>query len=302
MGEPAAAALSTTRLDGRSLNLDELRNAVSAMPFLTPRRLVILANPLAYFNREQLRVEFTRLLDAIPGTTALVLTEQRTLKENHWLMRWARRAGARAFVRSFSLQRGPAMVQWIQTQAKNAGGQFTFGAAEMLANLVGDDARMAHQEIVKLLTYVNYKRPVEPEDVAYLTPGGGVLNDYALVNALRSGDGRAAMAALRSFLQKDDPLRILHGIVYQFRLLLLARDILDQGGQIQDVIKQLGAHLRINAYPARLAAENARQYDAATLEEVYRYLLRMDEAIKTGQVPGDVALDTFVAAFTSQGV
>ena len=36
----------------------------------------------------------------------------------------------------------------------------------------------------------------------------------------------------------------------------------------------------------------------ATLESIYRRLLDIDEAIKTSQIPGELALDTLVAALT----
>ena len=50
MGEEVTAALNTTRLDGRSLSLDELNTAASTIPFLSPRRLVVVEQPLARLN------------------------------------------------------------------------------------------------------------------------------------------------------------------------------------------------------------------------------------------------------------
>ena len=38
MGDPTTAAMNTTTLDDRNLNLDELIQATRAMPFLTERR------------------------------------------------------------------------------------------------------------------------------------------------------------------------------------------------------------------------------------------------------------------------
>ena len=47
MGDPGMAELNTSRLDGRQASQEDLRTAALAMPFLAPRRLVILRNPLA---------------------------------------------------------------------------------------------------------------------------------------------------------------------------------------------------------------------------------------------------------------
>ena len=66
MGDPAIAEMNTTRLEGRSLAIDVLTNAVGAMPFLAPRRLVIVTNPLAKLNSSTLREKFIALLEQVP--------------------------------------------------------------------------------------------------------------------------------------------------------------------------------------------------------------------------------------------
>ena len=65
------------------------------------------------------------------------------------------------------------------------GGQITPQAAVSLANQIGDDTRLASQEITKLLTYVNFARPVDVDDVEHLTPLTAKIGDFELVNALR---------------------------------------------------------------------------------------------------------------------
>lgn len=312
LGDASTASMNTARLDGRSASFDELYLAANALPFLGSRRLVIVHHPLARVTTPAQREKFLGLLEGLPPTTALVLLEYRTLgkkekrdskeQKEHWLLAWAKEAGSRAYVRSFSIEAGGAMTRWILNQAKQAGGKFTPQAAESLSSLVGDDTRLAYQEIQKLLSYTNGDRPVEPEDVDQLTAVESKLEDFALPNALRELDGRKAMAVVHRLLEEQDPIMILHGMVNQVRVLLLARDILDRGGQVNEVVAELARFpsLKIKPYPARLAGEQARRMDRAELEAIYRRLLEIDEAIKTSQLDGDLALDLFVAAFTTQ--
>jgi len=86
-------------------------------------------------------------------------------------------------------------------------------------------------------------------------------------------------------------------IVRQFRLLLLAREVLDQGGSAKDVQARL--KLR-SSFEAGKIAEQARRFSLQTLEGVYRGLLGIDEAIKTGRIEDEVALDGLVAGFTTR--
>jgi DNA polymerase-3 subunit delta len=85
-------------------------------------------------------------------------------------------------------------------------------------------------------------------------------------------------------------------IVRQFRLLLLAREVLDRGGGAADVKQAVGVH----AFVAGKIATQAKNFDRHSLLTIYRQLLSLDEAIKYGAVPAETALDMLVASFTPQ--
>jgi DNA polymerase-3 subunit delta len=304
LGDAAAAAMNLARLDGRSANLDEIRLAAAALPFLSDRRMVVLYHPLARLTTPSLQEKFKTLLDSLPPTTRLVLVEYRSLIEyqknkqqkKNWLLEWAEAAGTRAYIRVFSPLKGQAMAKWIQDQARGAGGQFTPQAAALLSSLVGEDSRLAHGEIHKLIAYTNYNRPVQPEDVENVTFIAGEVDIFGMVDALGNQDGRISMKMLHRLLEEQDTLSIFGMVIRQFRLLLLARETLDGGGRESEVARALKLH----PYVADKITSQARHFSLPALEAVYHRLLDLDEAMKTGQVEGEVALDTFVAAFTTR--
>jgi DNA polymerase-3 subunit delta len=302
LGDASLVALNTTRLDGRTANLDELPSVTSAMPFLAKRRIVILSNPTARLSGLPAQHKFTDFLNHVPPTTALVLVEYHLLTEErerkkgkiHWLEQWADQAGDLVFMRPFPLPKGERLVRQIQDQAKAAGGQINSQAAALLASLVGDDPRLADQEVRKLLAYVNYSRTIEPDDVEALTADVWQGDIFILVDALGNQDGRKAQAMLHRLLETQDAPSIFGMVVRQFRLLLLAREVLDGGGRADDV----GRELKVHRFVAEKVTSQARHFTLPVLERVYHRLLEMDEAIKTSQVEGDLALDTLVADFT----
>ena len=302
LGDPTTAEMNTTRLDGSSATLDQIETAARSMPFLAARRLVILTRPAARLTTKPLRDRFLKLLSELPPSAAIVLVEPGSLTRDkdrregklHWLEKWAQTAGPRVFYRHCALPRGEAMTGWVLARAKTQGGAFTPQAASTLAGLVGDDPRLANQEIIKLLTYVNYARPVEPDDVQALTPLSARVGDFALLNALRAHDRRQAQSLLQRMLAEEDPIPLFHSIVTQFRDVLLAREIIDGRGTVDDVVRQLSMH----KYRASLAVEHARRYSLPQLEAIYRRLLELDTAIKTGQMAGDLALEVLVIELT----
>jgi DNA polymerase-3 subunit delta len=297
MGDPALASLNTSRLEGGSLSLNELRNVTAAMPILTKRRLVVVTNPRTRLNTSELRDKFIKLLDGLTESTALVLIERSILQDDDWLLKWAKSIPERVWIRDYPQPKGASMEQWILDKAKSLGGQFTPQAATLLASLVGEDTRLAYQEVQKLLQYVNFAKPVMPKDVSELTPYGGFVEDFALANAIRERNYNRAIGIVHQELNDKDPLIILQGIVTLYRRLLLARDVVDRGGGEADLVKEL----KITTGHAGYLARQVRGFSMTTLTSIYQKLLETDEAVKSGLMEGDVALDTFIASFKTQG-
>jgi len=303
MGDPATASMNITRLEGQSTSLNALVSATHAMPFLTDRRLVVLNDPLGRMKSPTAREKFKSTLESIPSTTALVLVIHRPLVSprdkrkdvQHWLQVWGAGQAGRVYIREFSLPQGHEMMTWIQNKAVEFGGVFSSQAAAQLAEYVREDPRLAAQEIEKLLAYVNYKRPVDPDDVEQLTPYAGEGNVFEMVDALGNRNGPLALRMLHRLLEEDEPLRLYGMIVRQFRLLLLTRELLDAGNREAEIAKQLKTY----PFVARKLIGQVRHFSLKSLEEIFRKLLEVDEAIKTGQVPAEVVLDTLITSLTT---
>ena len=303
LGDAETAALNTTYLDGRTFNLSELLSIAGAMPFLAKRRLVILSHPTAKVSGKDAQEAFEQKLGQIPATTALVLAEYKDLTSDkdrrsgklHWLEEWARKPESRTYLKHFRLPDGAQMQRWIRDQAQSWDGAFTPLAANALASLVGNDTRLAAQEIEKLLAFVNYKRAVDVDDVEALTADYAQGDIFDLVDAVASQQSRQAMSLLQRLLDQQDALLTFGMIQRQFRLLLQAREILDAGGNEAEVRKRLKLH----PFVAKKTTLQVQRFNLKELEIVFRRLLDLDEAIKTGQITSDLALETLVAAFTN---
>ena len=303
--DPTTAAMNTTRLEGSSFNPEQLLSIAGVMPFLARRRLVILVNPLARLGHKPIQQKFLSHLEQLPPTTALVIVENRNLTSEkdrrdgkiHWLEAWAAAQNERAWIKFHSLPKGAEWSQRIQAIARKAGGQFTPAAAEMLAGLVDGDLRLAAQETQKLLAYVNYSRPVDVDDVQMLTADVGQGDIFAMVDALGSRDGRKALGMLQRLLDYQDYFSIFGMVVRQFRMLLLARGIMDRGGGKDEIVH--GLKLYGNSWLADRLMLQARRFTLSDIRAIYRRLLELDLAVKTSQMPGDLALETLVASLTA---
>jgi DNA polymerase-3 subunit delta len=300
LGDADIAAMNTTRLDGRNTNTAELLAAASAMPFLAQRRIVILQYPTVNISSKEAQKKFTGILEQIPETTGLILVEDTSerdkVKKIQWLLKWAAEDSKRNLVKEFGLPKSYQMQGWIQAKARSLGASFTPAAAAELASLLGNDTRLATQEIEKLLAFVNYQRTIDVDDVEMITADTAQADIFALVDAISAQQSRQAMSLLEKLKDQQDAMMILAMVQRQFRLLLQAREVLDGGGDEREITKQLKLH----PFVSGKLNNQARRFNLLELEMVYRRLLDLDEGIKTGQIVADLALDTFVAAFTNQ--
>ena len=299
--DPTSADMNTARLDGRSLTDEELNNAVNAMPFLAAHRLVLLANPSAKYSTPTARKKFEEFLAATPDTARLAIYENvdtRVFKdkarearedEKHWLVKWGKKAGIG--LERHALPAEWQMTGWIIAEAKRQGGEIAPPAAARLAEMAGVETRQASHEIAKLLAYVNWARPIKPEDVETVSIVSAQESVFDFVDALAAGNGGMAQRLLHRLLENEDAFSLWGMVVRQFRLLLQAREVLDGRGSKEDVVTALGVH----PFVAEKTADQARRFTLATLEIIHHKLLEIDEGVKTSQVTLDLALDMLVA-------
>lgn len=291
--------MNTSHLDAHTARKDDLNLAVNAMPFLAERRLVFLENPSPQYRGKNQRAEFTAFLEKAPETTVLAMHERMDAKKasGNWLVKWALSHKEIARAEAFMLPNAwdtSAWVTRIRQETEKQGGQIEGDAAARLAAMTGKNTRQAAQEINKLLTYVNFERPITLRDVEMLSVSTAEGDIFALVDALGNGQGKEAQAMLHQLLDEQDPFSIFGMVVRQFRLLLLARETLDEGGDMQQALKQ-------HPFVVKKLAAQARHFNIATLERIYRQLLVIDEEAKNGTTALDLALDMFVVRLAGVG-
>lgn len=306
LGDPTTAALNTTVFEAKTATLPDIRAACGMMPFLADTRLVIVEGWLSKLlgkgdedgageapkaSKDTLAA-LAEWLKRLPPTARLVLAERRELPEKNPFFKTV--AGYVDVVRC-DLPKGEALHAWIRQRAQQWGGAFSAEAARALAEAT-PDPRALDQEILKLLTYVAFARPVQVAEVELLTPAGSEARIFDLVDAVGQRRAQAALSHLKKALDKEDPLFVLGMIVRQFRLMIQARELLEARYDEAGISKTLGLH----PFAAGKITAQARQFTLPALEGIYRRLLGVDVDIKTGRMPAETALEHLVAELTTR--
>jgi len=304
LGDPTTVDLNTTILDGRRVTLDELLLACDTVPFLAEKRLVIVNNLAARFERRAARrkeeseseknkaflQDLGEYLSRLPETARLVFLESKKISKGNPIYRFASNS-EHGYVKEFAPRSGRALNRWIADRLKEKGGRIEPGAINLLAAFVGDDLRLLGQELDKLLTYTGGERPIKERDVQLLVSYVQEANIFHMVDAMGKRNSREAMRLLHRLLEEGQhPLSLLHMIIRQFRILLRIKELTGRGTSAADIKALLGLH----PFVVEKMMKQAPNFSIAQLEVIYHRLLEIDVAVKTGRMEPSLALNVFV--------
>ena len=318
LGPAEMAELSTTWLDGRRTTIGEIRHHADAMPFLTPRRLVIVEGYLLQLRRRmrsskgktddegddsdtpenlsaaaQDREHLLAYLSEVPDTTDLVLVEATTVLGNDKLIKALKRLAneGRAAIVVCDAPAERDLPGWIIDRTRRKGGEIEPAAAYDLATSVGRNLMLLDNELDKLIAYRGGAGPIRKTDVRLMVPYTQEASIFDMVDAIGQKNSAEATRLLRE-LERDGaaPLYLLAMIVRQFRILVQVTDLQDSGLDKYEIGSKIGLH----HYPTGKAMQQSRRWRMDALLAAYDRLLETDLAIKTGKLPDDLALDLLV--------
>jgi DNA polymerase-3 subunit delta len=154
----------------------------------------------------------------------------------------------------------------------------------------------ADQELQKLLSFVAFHRAITSADVELLTPSYIQSGIFAMVDAIGTRDAKTALRHLNTLLASEPPARVFSMIVRQFRMLLLAKELLAQGENPAVSLQNIPLRPKpIGSFEAGKVSSQAANFDSLQLKEIYRQLITLDRESKLGKKDLAVELESLVA-------
>lgn len=308
LGDPSMADLNTIRLNGETLSFETLQADALTIPFLTDRRLIVVENarPMLAKAGKDASEKYIELYESLPVSSALVFVVDDQISKKRgerswenqksyaWVIKWIEENRTKGIVIDCLLPVDEDMPAWIMRKAKELGGAFRPDAAHLLVSYIGNNTLQAGHEVEKLITYVGSAAVVEPDHVTLLTAHEQEGNIFALTDALGERNAVRAMQEFQLLIEKSDVMELSGMIHRQFRLLIQAREIIDEGGSVQQIEKEL----KVLNFIARKLYTQAQRFNLRQLLDIFSRLLVIDEGIKTGGMPGQTAYELLIADLT----
>ena len=263
--------------------LDELRT----LPFLAPRRLVIVRDADSFVTAHREALE--RFLQTPPSSATLMLLVA------HWSprTRLAKLVGTIGQSIDCSLSKTGSLPRWLSRAAGRRDKKLAPDAAALLAQWVGRDLAALDNEVEKLSLYVGDRPVIAMEDVCAVVTASAGPAAFDLTNAITVGDLAAALKALGGMLRRrGDEFKTLGMIAWHLRRAMLAKELLQAGRPARQALPFMPPGAR-NAF---LALLNRRPLSAFRGD--FRRLIRADLRMKSGAKPA-AALQELVATLCS---
>ena len=245
--------------------------------WVSANRLVVLDDALELIKGKENYTWLENLVMGMPATTVLVLVVADHKKYTAGKMVWQAVGSNHPLRKKLSRTNRPIawmeypkpslreMPEWITNEAHEHKVKIEGRAAAELAHLVGNDLFQARQEILKAASYAGEEQVVTRDMVRLLCNPSREEDIFALVDAAGQRNPSRALALLNA-LMRDQPIQQIFSMaVRQFRLLIMAKEVLEEGGREKQMISETHVH----PFVARKLLDQASRF---SMEGIGKYL------------------------------
>src|SRR5579864_1130090 len=198
--------LAIERVDAEEAEFQQIYDALTALPFLAAKKLVILHNPSA--NKDFVE-KAEALLGDLPVTTDVIIVESKLDRRTALFKFLKRQSGFREFNELDEV----GLSRWLASEAKAKGGTLNSSDARFLVERIGANQQLLKNEIDKLLLYDPNVTRQAIELLTEPTPQSTIFN---LLDAAFAGNGsRALELYAEQRAMKVEPPQIIAMLAWQ---------------------------------------------------------------------------------------
>jgi len=273
------------RFEGKNLDFQDFSLHFRSFSMFREKKFFILENILSNKNFTE---NFQKELESFSNSKDIVLFyEDGETPKGKFLEALKKKAKSQEF-RALGRE---ALKSWAKKEFALLGAKIEESGLERLISLAGDNSWQIANEIKKLSSFKRNK-PIEEEDVNLLVKPQIETDIFSTIDALAQKNKKKALFLARYHMEKgDSPQYLLSMIVFQFRNLLVVKNLLEKNRPFYVLQKESGLH----PFVARKSYYLAQKFTFETLKKIYQRLFKVDVDIKTGKIEAETALDLLIA-------
>jgi DNA polymerase-3 subunit delta len=186
---------------------------------------------------------------------------------------------------------GDKLKKWARGKFSAFKANISPGALNKLLESSDGDLWFLDNEIKKLSAYKG-ERPVEEKDIELLVKGKIETDIFKTIDAIALKNRKVALILLHKHIDKgESPLYLLSMINFQFRNLLVVKDLMEKGKPYYALAKLTKLH----PFVVKKSYESAQRFSYPELKKIYQKIFQADLFIKTGKLSQEEALDMLIS-------
>ena len=286
------SGLNLRRLNFREHDFSDLKEAVLISPMFKEKKIIIIEG---CFEKSGVRLkDLAQYLKESrysenPDIT-LVFYEEKSPDRRNELYKFLTRKPH--YHQEFNLLSGIRLESWLKKEIEQRGGKIQTLAVRKLAGATNGDLWQASQEIEKLILYKDQSL-IEEKDIDLLTQAKIEANIFQTIDALAQRNKRLALKLFHQHLAEGaNEQYLLAMFVYQFRNLLMLKSLIESGVSYAVLAKKT----KLYPFVIEKTVPQLKNFSLEELRKIYKKLLEMDIATKSGKIEAKAALEIFLMA------
>jgi len=284
-------ALNLEYLEGKNIDFKQFKDGLLQSTIFKGKRLIILKN---VFGNPGFKEELLNSTDIFLNTKDVILFfEDEEVSDKDQLLVFLEKKGK---VQEFKKLGKVQLEKWLKNELEKFHMEADKNVFLKLIDFVGNDLWKMSNEIKKLAAFKNIqnsvKKRIELEDVELMVKPKIETDIFKTIDAIALKNKKQAISFLHKHLEEEDsPLYLLSMINYQFRNLLLVRDLIDKGKPYPTIAKMTKLH----PFVLQKTFSQAQKLNRRELKNIYQRILKVDLDIKSGKLDPQTALDLLIA-------
>lgn len=270
--------------EGDKLIYRDFQDEFQQMPMFKEKKLMVFKNALA--NTAFKELFFKNAKRFIESNDIVVFYEDKEPPAKDVLVKLLIKESRS---QEFSLLSGAKLKLWVNKEFAKFGVQADSRAIDKLLEFLGNDLWQISNEIKKIAAFKkNSSTPLQVTEVAALVKPKIETDIFKTIDAIAQKNKEQALVLLHKHLEKGDaPLYLFSMINFQFRNILIVRDLMEKGSTLNQ--------LKLHPFVIRKSQQQAQKFTLEELKRIYRKIFKADFNIKTGKIEAQTALDLLIA-------
>jgi DNA polymerase-3 subunit delta len=278
------SGLSLKFFDFEKDSFEDFRDTLKSSSMFREKKLLVLKN---LFSNRKVENDFLKNLKEISKSKEIILVYEKEIDEKSPL---AKELKKEAKFQNFELLEGERLKNWVKREFQKYQAKISNEAIQKLINYVGSDLWQMENEIKKLVNFRD-KKEIKIKDIELLVKPKIETDIFKTIDAIAAKNKKRALSLIKEHLQVgDSPTYLLAMINFQFRNLLMIRDLIERGKSLTNILRELDLH----PFLIKKIYFLAKKFSLEDLKKIYQKIFETDLGIKTGKVDPETALDLLI--------